>query len=211
MEGTIKKQIEKVLAETLGQIRGGYEANPQPARFTDLLEHPKALADYKTGEDIGALLARSATITPDIYREGIKHKILSLESSIFKAEETKDKVMEFLTKLPDFATDKIFATFEWLFKLPLIGDLIAAFFGYQSGKNLIEDLKIETKDRKSLQKLFEYGIGKDEKQKIKKGSENGKIKLLEDIDFSNVSYKQIRPFYKILRTNRIDPNVDGFW
>ena len=145
------------------------------------------------------------------YREGVKHKILSLESSILGAEKTKDKVMEFLTKLPDFATDKIFTTFEWLSKLPLIGDLIAAFFGYQSGTNLIEDLKIETKDRKSLQKLFEYGIGKDEKQKIKKGSENGKIKLLEDIDFSNVSYKQIRPFYKILRTNRIDPNVDGFW
>ena len=81
MEGTIKKQIEKILSETLGQIRGAYETNPQPIGFTDLLMHPKALADYKSGEDIPTLLARSgnASLTRLVYQEGIKQKILSLE------------------------------------------------------------------------------------------------------------------------------------
>lgn len=76
--------------------------------------------------------------------------------------------MDFLTKLPDFAADKLFGAFEWLFKMPIIGDLIATFFGYKSGKTLIDDLKIETKERKSMLALMEYGMKKNESKTLEK-------------------------------------------
>ena len=213
MEGTIKKQIEKILSETLGQIRGAYETNPQPIGFTDLLMHPKALADYKSGEDIPTLLARSgnASLTRLAYQEGIKQKILSLEWSILSAENTKNKVMDFLTKLPDFAADKLFGAFEWLFKMPIIGDLIATFFGYKSGKTLIDDLKIETKERKSMLALMEYGMKKNESKTLEKWGENGKIKLLENIDFTDIQYKNLKSFYTLMKENKIDTTAKDFW
>lgn len=130
MESTIKKQIETILSQTLGQIRTAHESNPQPTGFKDLLMHPKALADYKTGEDITALLDRSgnALLMRTAYREGIKDKILSFESSILSAEGEKNKVMDLLAKLPESFSGKLIGSLEWLFKIPLLGDLIAAFF-----------------------------------------------------------------------------------
>lgn len=130
MESTIRKQIETILSQTLGQIRTAHESNPQPIGFTDLLMHPKALADYKTGEDIIALLDRSgnALLMRTAYREGIKDKILSFESSILSAEGKKNKVMDLLAKLPESFSGKLIGSLEWLFKIPLLGDLIAAFF-----------------------------------------------------------------------------------
>ena len=137
--------------------------------------------------------------------------------------------MDFLTKLPDFATDKLFGAFEWLFKIPIIGDLIATFFGYSSGKTLIEDLKLETRDRRSIQSLMEYGnnripmkdgsgnmvrSGNGEivySEGTEKGKSNGEIKLLENINFTELNYKDIKPFYKTLRDNGINPNQKDFW
>lgn len=66
--------------------------------------------------------------------------------------------MNFLTNIPETGLNMLFDSLKWLFKIPILGDLIAAFFGYNSGKNLIDNLKLETRERKSVQALLEYGI-----------------------------------------------------
>lgn len=231
MHTMIQKQIETILSETLGQIRQAHESNPQPVWYLELLSHPKALAEYKSGEDIPALLSRSgdATLTRLAYREGIKQKILSLESSILSAEVTKNKVMNFLTNIPETGLNMLFDSLKWLFKIPILGDLIAAFFGYNSGKNLIDNLKLETRERKSVQALLEYGIKRTPLRDAsgaevkwadgktvytgapEKWSQNGKIKLLENIDFSSVDFSNLKPFYKILREHKVDTTKSDFW
>jgi hypothetical protein len=210
---TVQKHIEDTLVTSLADIRKVHESQPQPAGYTELLGHPKALADYKAWEDIPALLGRSgnALLIRTAYREGIKAKILSLESSIIGAEEKKNKVMDFVAKLPETFSDKIIGSLDWILRIPIIWDLVAAFFGYKSGKWLVEDLKTETRERKSVQALLEYGQRKNDNGALEKWGENGKIKLLENIDLSGVDYTKLKDFYKILRTNKINPNNKDFW
>jgi hypothetical protein len=227
----VQKHLGETLTNSLAEIRGAYESSPQPTGFSDLLMHPKALADYKAGEDIRALLDRSgnATVIKIAYRETIKQKIRDLESTILSAEWQKDKVMDFLTKLPESFSDKLLGSLDWLMKIPIIGDLIAAFFGYNSGKTLVEDLRLETRDRKSVGALLEHGVkrtplrdasGSEVKWSdgkvvlsgsTEKGSENGKIPLLQNIDFTGVDYRSLKEFYKILKKQKINPNAKDFW
>lgn len=211
MEGKIRKQVEEILAWSLKMLKEVYVN--EPLHRDALFGNPKALADYKPGDAIPALLDRSgnASLMRAGYKETIKAKILALESSILSAESKKNTVMDFLAKTPEFIRDRVFGLLEWLSKIPFLSDILAAFFGYSSGKSLIENLKLESKERRTILELREFGMRKNDKGTVEKWSEHGKIKLIENIDWSDTDFSKMKPFFITLRKAGVKLPIENFW
>ncbi len=115
--------------------------------------------------DIPALLQASgdAQGTKEIFKNEIKTKIQKLEAQIIGMEQSKERIFNTIARIPEFASNKLFEMMEWIFKIPIFGKFAAAFLGFDDPKTAIDELKIETKQRKSIHTLISFGVSKNEK------------------------------------------------
>ena len=136
MEEKITEQVIRMMQDGLWDIQKAHEWVPQPTWYTLLLTHPKALANYKYGMDIPALLQASgdAQGTKEIFKNEIKTKIQKLEAQIIGMEQSKERIFNTIARIPEFASNKLFEMMEWIFKIPIFGKFAAAFLGFDDPK-----------------------------------------------------------------------------
>lgn len=213
MEEKITEQVVKMMQEWLWDIQKAHEWVPQPVWYTLLLAHPKALSSYQYGMDIPTLLQASgdAQGTKDAFKIDIKVKIQKLESQIIGMEQSKEKIFDTIARVPEFASNWLFEMMEWIFKIPIFGKFAAAFLGFDDPKTAIDELKMETKQRKSVHMFVSFGIIKNDKWEIVKGDNSGKISILKDIDFTGVDFAKLKPFMKKMKESGIDVSHADFW
>ncbi len=92
---------------------------------------------------------------------------MELDKKLITADKLKDGILDGVSKLPNFLSDKLFGLLELLMKLPFIGALIAGFLGYGSVDSALEGTREEVRRRKSLNALREYGKKKKKKGNLK--------------------------------------------
>lgn len=213
MEEKITEQILSMMQDWLGEIQKAHESVPQPEWYTLLLWHPRALAAYKYGDDIPSLLARSgdAIGTKEAFKAEIKQKIQKLEAQIMGMQATKEKVFDSIARLPEMVSGPLFSMMEWLFKIPIFGKFAAAFLGFDDPKTAIDELKMETRQRKAIHLLVSFGLTKNEKWEVVKGDNNGKLGILKDIDFTGVDFAKLKPFMKKMKAEWVDVSNPEFW
>jgi hypothetical protein len=213
LEERITTKMMTMMAEWLGEIQKAHESSPQPSGYTELLKHPKALVHYKYGDDIVALLARSgdAVSTKESLKTDVKSKIQNLESQIMGMQATKEKLLDTFSHMPEFASDHIFQLMAWIFRIPIFGKFAAAFLGFDDPKTAINELKMETKQRKSIHLLISFGVTRNEHWVIAAGENNGKLGILKDIDFTGVDFAKLKPFMKKMKSEWVDVSNPEFW
>ena len=213
MEEKITEQIVQMMREGLGEMQKAHETNPQPEWYTLLLSHPKALANYSFPEDIPTLLAKSwdPQITKQLFKSEIQKKILGLDAKIVGMQATKEKILDSIARVPDQISGQIFDMMKWIFQIKIFGKFAAAFLWFDNPDTAIDELKIESKQRKSIHALVSYGTTRNERWEIINGENTRKIGVLKHIDFTGVNFEKLKPFMKKMKSERVDVSKSDFW
>jgi len=207
----LKQILEKFTSEVV-TLKAFVDKNKGNPALDNFLKSPKNISELNDKTDL-TNFSQTTPLEERKFFKSVKDKLDSYDDKLKLAEETKEKVLNFASKSPEFISNWIIKFFSFLCSLPMIWDFIKKFLWvkWSNEKEIEEELKAQNIERKSLNNLRTYWISYNEKWELIEPKNDPAISIFKNKDLSKMSYKKMEKFFSFCKKNNLDINAKDFW
>lgn len=184
----LKEQIEKpwILIENFIKK---YEKHPELSKFLDNYENISKLTD---NTDLDKVSFSDVNWEKGAFKL-LQDKIKEYDKKLTIASETKEHILDTVSKLPQSISWIITGFIAFLCSIPFLGDIIKKFMWVDWTSDEIEKkLRWQLEAKKSLRILKSYSLQFEEKWNSKESDKNPAIKILKDKNLSKFNIDSIK-------------------
>ena len=199
-------KIKNILEANMKDLLAVLEENKDnKANLKKLLSNPKAITEVKVDTDLTKIKEIEPKELTD-YLLKINEKVLSYDEKIEKIDKISTGIINAVSNSPEYMQKMAKKTLEFLLKLPLIWDILAAILWYNWAAEALTWFWKDIDRAKATNNLISHW---ENKEWINTNPKS--IGLLEWKDLTWLEFKKLKPFFLTCEKEWIDYTAEDFW